>query len=82
MCAKFSGKQHDAAFVVQTNRKIIMNLHEYQAKQLFREFGLPVSEGFAVDTADEAVEAAKKLVASVGLLRRKYTQAAAVKRAA
>ncbi|KFZ32072.1 succinyl-CoA synthetase subunit beta [Pseudidiomarina salinarum] len=38
-----------------------MNLHEYQAKQLFREFGLPVSEGYAVDTADEAVEAAKKI---------------------
>ncbi|MGQ4275667.1 ADP-forming succinate--CoA ligase subunit beta [Pseudidiomarina sp. E22-M8] len=38
-----------------------MNLHEYQAKQLFREFGLPVSEGHAVDTADEAVEAAKKI---------------------
>ncbi|RWU11578.1 ADP-forming succinate--CoA ligase subunit beta [Pseudidiomarina gelatinasegens] len=38
-----------------------MNLHEYQAKQLFKEFGLPVSEGFAVDTADEAVEAAKKI---------------------
>src|SRR5690554_6218029 len=38
-----------------------MNLHEYQAKQLFREFGLPVSEGFAVDTAAEAVEAAKKI---------------------
>ncbi|WP_258806633.1 ADP-forming succinate--CoA ligase subunit beta [Pseudidiomarina sp. CB1] len=38
-----------------------MNLHEYQAKQLFKEFGLPVSEGFAVDTAEEAVEAAKKI---------------------
>lgn len=38
-----------------------MNLHEYQAKQLFKEFGLPVSEGFAVDTADEAVEAAKRI---------------------
>ncbi|RUO62132.1 ADP-forming succinate--CoA ligase subunit beta [Pseudidiomarina insulisalsae] len=38
-----------------------MNLHEYQAKQLFKEFGLPVSEGYAVDTADEAVEAAKKI---------------------
>ncbi|PTB88850.1 ADP-forming succinate--CoA ligase subunit beta [Pseudidiomarina aestuarii] len=38
-----------------------MNLHEYQAKQLFREFGLPVSEGYAVDTAEEAVEAAKKI---------------------
>ena len=38
-----------------------MNLHEYQAKQLFREFGLPVSNGEAVDSADAAVEAAKKI---------------------
>ena len=35
-----------------------MNLHEYQAKSLFAEYGLPVSEGFACDTAQEAVEAA------------------------
>ncbi len=28
-------------------RKEAMNLHEYQAKQLFREYGLPVSEGYA-----------------------------------
>jgi succinyl-CoA synthetase beta subunit len=38
-----------------------MNLHEYQAKSLFKEYGLPVSQGYAVDTADEAVEAAKKI---------------------
>ncbi len=38
-----------------------MNLHEYQAKRLFAEYGLPVSEGYAVDTAEEAVEAAKKI---------------------
>ena len=38
-----------------------MNLHEYQAKGLFKEYGLPVSEGFAVDTADEAVAAAEKI---------------------
>jgi succinyl-CoA synthetase beta subunit len=38
-----------------------MNLHEYQAKSLFAEYGLPVSEGYAVDTADEAVAAAEKL---------------------
>ena len=38
-----------------------MNLHEYQAKGLFAEYGLPVSEGYAVDTAEEAVEAAKKI---------------------
>jgi succinyl-CoA synthetase beta subunit len=38
-----------------------MNLHEYQAKQLFAEYGLPVSKGIAVDTADEAVAAAKTI---------------------
>ena len=38
-----------------------MNLHEYQAKQLFAEFGLPVSPGLAVDSPDEAVSAAQAL---------------------
>jgi len=38
-----------------------MNLHEYQAKQLFAEYGLPVSEGIAVDTASEAAAAAKRI---------------------
>ncbi len=38
-----------------------MNLHEYQAKQLFAEYGLPVSRGIAVDTADQAVTAAEEL---------------------
>jgi succinyl-CoA synthetase beta subunit len=38
-----------------------VNLHEYQAKGLFAEYGLPVSEGHAVDTADEAVAAAQKI---------------------
>jgi succinyl-CoA synthetase beta subunit len=38
-----------------------MNLHEYQAKGLFADYGLPVSEGYAVDTAAEAVAAAEKI---------------------
>ncbi len=38
-----------------------MNLHEYQGKQLFAEYGLPVSKGFAVDTPEEAAEAANKI---------------------
>ena len=38
-----------------------MNLHEYQAKALFRDFGLPVSRGKAVDTPGDAVEAAQEL---------------------
>lgn len=35
-----------------------MNLHEYQGKQLFAEYGLPVSIGHAVDTPQDAAEAA------------------------
>ncbi|GAB1266152.1 ADP-forming succinate--CoA ligase subunit beta [Aurantivibrio infirmus] len=35
-----------------------MNLHEYQAKQLFAEYDLPVSKGVAAQTVQEAVDAA------------------------
>jgi succinyl-CoA synthetase beta subunit len=38
-----------------------MNLHEYQGKQLFAEYGLPVSKGYAVDTPQEAAEAADRI---------------------
>ena len=38
-----------------------MNLHEYQGKQLFAEYGLPVSKGVAVDTPKQAVEAAGEI---------------------
>ncbi|MFJ2467774.1 ATP-grasp domain-containing protein, partial [Pseudomonas sp. NPDC087615] len=38
-----------------------MNLHEYQGKQLFAEYGLPVSTGYAVDTPEAAAEACDKI---------------------
>ena len=38
-----------------------MNLHEYQSKELFRSYGIPVPNGKAVFSASEAVEAAKSL---------------------
>lgn len=38
-----------------------MNLHEYQAKQLFTEYGLPVPQGIACDSAEQAVNAASQL---------------------
>jgi len=46
-----------------------MNLHEYQAKQLFAEYGLPVSTGIAVDTADEAVAATKTLGGDIWVIK-------------
>ena len=38
-----------------------MNLHEYQAKQLLAEYGLPVSRGLVASTLEEAVAAANKM---------------------
>jgi succinyl-CoA synthetase beta subunit len=38
-----------------------MNLHEYQGKQLFAEYGLPVSKGIAAETAQEASAAADSI---------------------
>jgi succinyl-CoA synthetase beta subunit len=38
-----------------------VNLHEYQGKQLFAEFGLPVSKHEVVFNADEAIQACNKI---------------------
>lgn len=38
-----------------------MNLHEYQAKELFAEYGLPVSKAYAVDTPEDAAAATAKI---------------------
>lgn len=38
-----------------------MNLHEYQAKKLLAEYGLPVSVGEVASTVEEALHAADKL---------------------
>lgn len=38
-----------------------MNLHEYQSKRLFAEYGIPVPRGIAVESPNAAVDAAKEL---------------------
>ncbi len=38
-----------------------MKIHEYQASALFSSFGIPCPKGFLAETAEEAVEAAKKI---------------------
>jgi len=38
-----------------------MNLHEYQSKRLFADYGIPVPDGIPATTPDEAADAAKKL---------------------
>jgi succinyl-CoA synthetase beta subunit len=46
-----------------------MNLHEYQAKQLLAEYGLPVSKGEVASTADQAVSIADKMGGSLWVLK-------------
>jgi succinyl-CoA synthetase beta subunit len=38
-----------------------MKIHEYQGKEIFREYGVPTPRGFPAFSVEEAVEAAKKL---------------------
>ena len=38
-----------------------MKLHEYQAKEIIKTFGVPIQEGFVATTVEEAVAAGKKL---------------------
>jgi len=46
-----------------------MNVHEYQAKDLLRQYGVPVAQGAAAFTADEAVAAAQKLPGPVWVVK-------------
>ncbi len=43
-----------------------MNLHEYQGKSLLKRHGVTIQEGIAVDTAEQAVEAARQLQEQTG----------------
>ena len=46
-----------------------MKIHEYQGKQLLREYGVPTPRGFPAMSVDEAVDAAKKLGGSVWVVK-------------
>ena len=46
-----------------------MNLHEYQAKEIFRKYGIPVPAGRPASTPDQAVAAAKALGGSVWVVK-------------
>jgi len=43
-----------------------MKIHEYQAKQIFARYGVPIPRGHAATTVDEAEAAAKKLTEETG----------------
>jgi succinyl-CoA synthetase beta subunit len=43
-----------------------MKIHEYQAKQMFARYGVPIPKGYVAFTVDEAEAAAKKLASETG----------------
>jgi len=46
-----------------------VKIHEYQGKQIFREYGVPTPRGFPAMSVEEAVEAAKKLGGKVWVVK-------------
>jgi len=56
-----------------------MNLHEYQGKQLFAEYGLPVSKGYAVDTPRRPTRLAAVSAATSGSSRPRCMPVAVVR---
>lgn len=46
-----------------------MNVHEYQAKQIFRKFGMKTLRGELVNTVDEAKAAAQKLAGPIWVVK-------------
>ena len=43
-----------------------MNIHEYQAKEILKSFGVAIPEGHVVDDPSKAIEAAKKIKSVTG----------------
>jgi succinyl-CoA synthetase beta subunit len=46
-----------------------VKIHEYQGKQILREYGVPTPRGFPAMSVEEALEAAKKLGGSVWVVK-------------
>lgn len=44
-----------------------MNIHEYQGKQIFARYGIPVPKGIPVFNGDDTASAAKKLIDETGI---------------
>jgi succinyl-CoA synthetase beta subunit len=47
-------------------KNLIMNLHEYQGKEILNSFGVRIQRGIVANTPQEAVNAAKKLTEETG----------------
>jgi succinyl-CoA synthetase beta subunit len=55
--------------VERKRRGAFVNIHEYQAKELYRHFGVPTPTGYPAFSTEEAVEAARKLPGPVWVVK-------------
>ncbi|MDD3344569.1 MAG: ADP-forming succinate--CoA ligase subunit beta [Sulfurospirillaceae bacterium] len=46
-----------------------MNIHEYQAKEIFKRYGVPTPNGYVAFSVDEAVQNAQKLGGSIWVVK-------------
>ena len=46
-----------------------MNIHEYQAKEVLKKFGIPVLKGQVASTPEEAVKAAQNMGGNVWVVK-------------
>jgi len=46
-----------------------MNIHEYQAKQIFQKYGVPTPRGIIANTPEEAVKAAQELGGNIWVVK-------------
>lgn len=46
-----------------------MNIHEYQAKQIFSEYNIPTPKGIVANTAGQAISAAKRLGGEIWVVK-------------
>src|SRR5665213_92724 len=46
-----------------------MKIHEHQAKEILKKYGVPVPIGYVAYTVDQAVEAARKLPTEIAVVK-------------
>jgi succinyl-CoA synthetase beta subunit len=66
ICNEAQLNQHIYYFCSGKKNKHLMNLHEYQGKEILNSFGVDIQRGIVAQNREEAVAAAKKLTEDTG----------------
>ena len=49
--------------------RLVMNIHEYQAKALFKQYGVAILDGILAENADETANACKELGGKIWVVK-------------